>query len=75
MTEIFFSLHFWTFESFESIQNSLWLSVVSNNLSNMTVDQREVALKRKEELQMKHRESSIFYAPFDPRFPNQNQTR
>ena len=41
----------------------------------MVVDQREVALKRKEELQMKHRQSDLFFAPFDPRFPNQNQTR
>ena len=39
------------------------------------VDQREVALQRKAEVQEQHRKSDLFFAPFDPRFPNQNQTR
>ena len=32
-------------------------------------------MKRKAEVQEAHRKSDIFFAPFDPRFPNQNQTR
>ena len=41
----------------------------------MIVDQREVALKRKQEIQEHLKQSDLFFAPFDPRFPNQNQTR
>jgi len=39
------------------------------------VDHRDVTMKRKAELQEQHRKSDLFFAPFDPRFPNQNQTR
>ena len=41
----------------------------------MIVDQREVALKRRQEVQEQHRQSDYVFAPFDPRFPNQNQTK
>jgi hypothetical protein len=41
----------------------------------MSVDQREVNMKKKQEVQENFRKSEIFFAPFDPRFPNQNQTR
>ena len=41
----------------------------------MSVDQRDVNLKKKQEVQETLRNSNLFFAPFDPRFPNQNQTR
>ena len=41
----------------------------------MSVDQREVNQKKKQEAQDFLRKSEYVYAPFDPRFPNQNQTK
>jgi hypothetical protein len=43
--------------------------------TKMSVDQRDVNMRKKAEVQEAHRKSDIFFAPFDPRFPNQNQTR